>query len=158
MNQHRKLTPFEKAASTRLCLQIRNVDGVIVRVDGDPTQSLFYLARSRHYGSNYRGQPSVLIYKEIVTDFGTRIYAAQRGRNDDLAISLALLVWAARHPHAKEWTRMAMPRARHERSTSGPNSLGWTDGLGRGALGGCAAMHLDERTTAAAQGGSSLSL
>ena len=64
--------------------------------------------------------------EEIVTNSGARIYAAQRGRHDDLAISLALLVWAARHPHMREWMRMARPRTSRER----PKSRVSADALG----------------------------
>ena len=37
--------------------------------------------------------------EEVTTDANNRIYACQPSKHDDLAISLALLVWAARHPH-----------------------------------------------------------
>jgi len=64
--------------------------------------------------------------EEIVTDSGARIYAAQRGRHDDLAISLAMLVWAARHPHVGQWMRMARPRTARDRPKAGLSARGWT--------------------------------
>ena len=37
------------------------------------------------------------------------IYGCPSGRHDDLAISCAMLVWAAQHPHLPKWTRVLEP-------------------------------------------------
>ena len=54
------------------------------------------------------------------------VYTCPSG-HDDLGISLAMLVWAALHPHLEQWVRMAhaMRRPRRTRQ-SPPNSAGWT--------------------------------
>ncbi|CAH2402694.1 hypothetical protein [Mesorhizobium escarrei] len=61
-----------------------------------------------------------------VTNSGNRIFACQPSRPDDLAISLALLVWAARHPHITEWTKLARPRLGRARSAPKFGSTAWT--------------------------------
>ena len=35
------------------------------------------------------------------------IYSCPPGQHDDLAISCAILAWAARHPHLREWVRIS---------------------------------------------------
>jgi hypothetical protein len=53
------------------------------------------------------------------------IYNCPSGRHDDLAISLAILVWAANHPHLSAWCRVLEPRPiRHYRDA--PSVKGWT--------------------------------
>ena len=64
--------------------------------------------------------------EEVTTDAGNRIYACQPSKHDDLAISLALLVWAARHPHVMEWMRLARPKTAHDRQTSKFGPRAWT--------------------------------
>jgi hypothetical protein len=44
-----------------------------------------------------------------------RIYACPNGRHDDLAISIALVVWAARHPDVESWSRSLIRRVRKPR-------------------------------------------
>ena len=61
-----------------------------------------------------------------VTNSGNRIYACQPSKHDDLAISLALLVWAARHPHSGEWMKLARPRLSRNRPTPIFSSAAWT--------------------------------
>ena len=34
------------------------------------------------------------------------VYTCPSGQHDDLGISLAMLVWAARHPHLESWVRI----------------------------------------------------
>ena len=38
------------------------------------------------------------------------IYDCPSGRHDDVAISCAMLVWAALHPHLAYWSRVLQPR------------------------------------------------
>ena len=61
-----------------------------------------------------------------VTGNGNRIYACQASKHDDLAISIALLTWASRHSHVKEWMRIAGPRHQRERQPSKFGSAAWT--------------------------------
>ncbi len=55
-------------------------------------------------------------------DTGT-VYKCPAGQHDDLAMSCAMLAWAARHPHVGEWFNFAMrdrqPRIRR------PDAYGW---------------------------------
>jgi hypothetical protein len=53
------------------------------------------------------------------------IYGCSSGRHDDLAISCAMLAWAAQHPHLERWTRaLEPPRSPRNRTT--PSAAGWT--------------------------------
>ena len=53
------------------------------------------------------------------------IYGCSPGRHDDLAISCAMLVWAAHHPHLPRWCWALEPRV--ARSTRlAPSAAGWT--------------------------------
>jgi hypothetical protein len=61
-----------------------------------------------------------------VTNSGNRIYVCQPSKHDDLAISLALLVWAARHPHSSEWMKLARPRHSRNRLMPVFSSAAWT--------------------------------
>jgi hypothetical protein len=54
------------------------------------------------------------------------VYACPSGQHDDLGISLAMLVWAARHPHLKHWVRIAYARRRPRRTRQSPSPLAWT--------------------------------
>ena len=53
------------------------------------------------------------------------IYNCPSGHHDDLAISCAMLVWAARHPHLSYWTRVLEPRPARVRRPA-PSARGWT--------------------------------
>jgi hypothetical protein len=56
-----------------------------------------------------------------------RVYKCLPGQHDDLAMSLAMLAWAAQHLHFDEWTRPIFDAHRPRRSRPAPiNSLGWT--------------------------------
>jgi hypothetical protein len=48
------------------------------------------------------------------------VYQCPSGRHDDLAISLAMLVWASQHPHLSYWMRALEPRRVIKRQ-----SFGW---------------------------------
>lgn len=52
------------------------------------------------------------------------IYGCASGRHDDLAISCAIVIWAAQHPHLEDWCRPLQPKVR--RTYSAPNVEGWT--------------------------------
>lgn len=53
------------------------------------------------------------------------IYGCPSGRHDDLAISCAMLAWAAQHPHLERWTR-ALEGPRPTREREAPSAAGWT--------------------------------
>ena len=53
------------------------------------------------------------------------IYGCPSSRHDDLAISCAMLVWAAQHPHLEYWTRVLEP-PRSLRKREAPSAAGWT--------------------------------
>jgi hypothetical protein len=54
------------------------------------------------------------------------IYGCPSGRHDDLAISCAMLNWAAQHPHLERWTRaLEEPRPARNRRPA-PSAAGWT--------------------------------
>jgi hypothetical protein len=54
------------------------------------------------------------------------IYGCPPGRHDDLAISCAMLAWAAQHPHLEYWTRvLEEPRSPRNRQPA-PSAAGWT--------------------------------
>ena len=52
------------------------------------------------------------------------IYGCASGRHDDLAISCAIVVWAAQHPHLSYWCRALEPRPRRNYEPMSPG--GWT--------------------------------
>ena len=53
------------------------------------------------------------------------IYGCSSGRHDDLAISCAMLAWAAQHPYLERWARaLEGPRPTRKRET--PSAAGWT--------------------------------
>jgi hypothetical protein len=52
------------------------------------------------------------------------IYGCPSQRHDDLAISCAMLVWAAQHRHLECWTRVLEPRSPRKREA--PSAAGWT--------------------------------
>ena len=47
------------------------------------------------------------------------VYQCPSGHHDDLAISCAILVWAALHPHLETWIRIFEPRTVQKRPSSG---------------------------------------
>ena len=55
------------------------------------------------------------------------VYTCPSGKHDDLGISLAMLVWAARHPHLRSWVSIAHATRRTCRTRQPPASAaGWT--------------------------------
>jgi hypothetical protein len=55
-----------------------------------------------------------------------KVYQCASGRHDDLGISLAMLCWAARHPHLTAWTRNMEAARRPRRPKKEANWLAWT--------------------------------
>ena len=53
-----------------------------------------------------------LMMLEMEYRHSATIYGCASGRHDDLAISCAILVWAAQHPHLSYWMRVLEPRLR----------------------------------------------
>ena len=54
------------------------------------------------------------------------IYHCPSGKHDDLAISLAMLAWAAQHVHFDSWTRPIFDAHRPRKPRQKPNSAAWT--------------------------------
>ena len=55
------------------------------------------------------------------------IYKCPSGQHDDLEMSLAMLVWAAKHPHLEVWTRPIYDAHRPRRPRiASPSPLAWT--------------------------------
>ena len=55
------------------------------------------------------------------------VYTCPSGQHDDLGISLAMLVWAAGHPHLDSWVRTYNSARRPARKRQTPSSAqGWT--------------------------------
>ena len=77
------------------------------------------------------GAASLRAYEQLMAlDIDYRpsgmIYGCPSGQHDDLAISCAMLVWAAQHPHLDYWTR-ALEGPRPPRSKRpAPSAAGWT--------------------------------
>ena len=53
------------------------------------------------------------------------IYDCPSGRHDDLAISVAMAVWALEHPYLEYWMRALEPRPIRSKRQA-PSALGWT--------------------------------
>jgi hypothetical protein len=54
------------------------------------------------------------------------VYRCPSGQHDDLGISLAMLVWAAKHPHRESWMGRGQAARRHRPKRQAPSSLAWT--------------------------------
>lgn len=54
------------------------------------------------------------------------IYSCPPGQHDDLGISCAMLAWAARHPHLREWVRISEQSRRIRKPKSPVNWAAWT--------------------------------
>jgi len=76
------------------------------------------------------GDESVHAYEQLmaleveIKQTGIR-YNCLPGRHDDLAMSWAMLAWASKHPHLREWCRVLEPRARRN-DRPAPSPAGWT--------------------------------
>jgi hypothetical protein len=77
------------------------------------------------------GAASLRAYEQLMAleiEYGQSgmIYGSSSGRHDDLAISCAMLAWAAQHPHLECWTRaLEGPRSPRTRRPA-PSAAGWT--------------------------------
>jgi hypothetical protein len=76
------------------------------------------------------GEKSLRAYEQLMAleiEFrqSGMIYGCSSGRHDDLAISCAMLAWAAQHPHLEVWTR-ALESPRPARKREAPSAAGWT--------------------------------
>ena len=77
------------------------------------------------HGQESREAYAQLMALEVEIRQSGMIYKCSPGRHDDLAISLAILAWAAKHPHLSAWCRALEPRSiRHCREA--PRAAGWT--------------------------------
>lgn len=54
------------------------------------------------------------------------VYSCPRGQHDDLGISCAMLAWAARHPHLREWVRISEQSRRIRKPKAPVNWAPWT--------------------------------
>ena len=76
---------------------------------------LFHAELQAHEVRMVDGEMSRRAYHQLmaleteIRDSGI-VYSCPAGQHDDLGISCAMLAWAARHPHLREWVRDAAPR------------------------------------------------
>ena len=54
------------------------------------------------------------------------VYSCPQGQHDDLGISCAMLAWAARHPHLREWVRIFEQSRRPRKPREKVNWAAWT--------------------------------
>jgi hypothetical protein len=54
-----------------------------------------------------------------------RVYVCPPGQHDDLAISCAMVTWAAQHKHLETWSRALEPRVPRSVRRA-PSAAGWT--------------------------------
>jgi hypothetical protein len=57
---------------------------------------------------------------------GGAVYTCPPGKHDDLGISMAMLTWAARHPHVPTWYRNLQTRPRKLKRDTSNWGAGWT--------------------------------
>jgi hypothetical protein len=76
-------------------------------------------------GANSLRAYEQLMRLEIEFKQNRRVYKCPVGHHDDLAMSCAMLVWAAHHPHLQRWCWPLEQRARPTKRPA-PSALGWT--------------------------------
>jgi hypothetical protein len=77
------------------------------------------------HGANSLRAYEQLTRLEIEFKQNRMVYKCPVGHHDDLAMSCAMVVWAAHHPHLRGWCRVLEPRvARSARRA--PSAAGWT--------------------------------
>ncbi|MFY9754717.1 MAG: terminase family protein, partial [Pseudolabrys sp.] len=76
-------------------------------------------------GANSRRAYEQLTMLEMDYRQNGTIYGCLSGRHDDLAISCAILVWAAQHPDLEYWARVLEPRV-SARKRAAPSARAWT--------------------------------
>jgi len=66
--------------------------------------------------------------EELETEFRDSgiVYTCPAGKHDDLGISCAMLAWAARHPHLREWVNLGLGSRRPRQRRPTPSRLAWT--------------------------------
>ena len=64
----------------------------------------------------------------LETEFraGGTVYSCPAGQHDDLAISCAMLVWAARHPYLQSWLKNLQVRPPRQKRDTSNSAMGWT--------------------------------
>jgi hypothetical protein len=77
------------------------------------------------HGANSVRAYEQLMRLEIEFKQNRMVYKCPVGHHDDLAMSCAMLVWAAQHPHLKRWCWPLERRARPAKRPAPPAS-GWT--------------------------------
>ena len=90
--------------------------------------SNIFAPKSRAVSSRlYRPEDSRRAFEQLVRletemrDSGT-VYRCPSGQHDDLGISLAMLVWAARHPHLETWVGRSNAARRRPRRNVRPRA------------------------------------
>ena len=63
---------------------------------------------------------------ELELKEGGAVYTCPPGKHDDLGISLAMLTWAARHPHLRSWCGNLQTRTRRPKRDTSNWAAGWT--------------------------------
>ena len=76
-------------------------------------------------GANSRRAYEQLTMLEMDYRQNGTIYGCPSGRHDDLAISCAILVWAAQHPDLEFWARVLEPRVCTSKRVA-PSARAWT--------------------------------
>jgi len=113
--------------------EVRRVKNSAIRVYPVGRSYLFDLLHRELHDNKVRvldGPTSRRAYEQLTMlemDYrqnGT-IYGCPSGRHDDLAISCAILVWAAQHPDLEYWARVLEPRV-SARKRAAPSARAWT--------------------------------
>ncbi|MFZ0101458.1 MAG: hypothetical protein WAL49_04140, partial [Pseudolabrys sp.] len=76
-------------------------------------------------GANSLRAYAQLMRLEIEFKQNRMVYKCPVGHHDDLAMSCAMVVWAAQHPHLPRWCWALEPRV-HRSKRQAPSALAWT--------------------------------
>ena len=116
-----------------MSFEVRRVKNSAIRVYPVGRSYLFDLLHRELHDNKVRildGETSRRAYEQLTMlemDYrqsGT-IYGCPSARHDDLAISCAILVWAAQHPDLEYWARVLEPRV-SARKRAAPSARAWT--------------------------------
>ena len=77
------------------------------------------------HGTNSLRAYEQLARLEVEFKQNRMVYKCPAGHHDDLAMSCAMVVWAAQHPHLPRWCWALEPRAPRSKGPP-PSPLGWT--------------------------------
>ena len=111
-----------------MSFELRRVKNSAIRVYTVGRSYLFDLLHRELHDNKVRildGATSRRAYEQLTMlemDYrqsGT-IYGCPSGRHDDLAISCAILVWAAQHPDLEYWARVLEPRRKSQKTQLRP--------------------------------------